>query len=210
MEAPTPESPVWLPSLAVPRGSPGFMASVGHSTSGFTLPKARNLLTQPNKRSQPASLFSMATLPTLETLGMPGMRKAGSKVQRCSPSATCRPLIWAALPLLPSRRVQFPSCLFWRSIHPEQMHCAAWQPRQQARSRLSKRSSLAFSQMGLRTQVQSHSTVFTVFLYPLVLLSPGRWSALADIGGRQLRGLLGHAQCTEKAMQRRTGLQGCS
>jgi hypothetical protein len=72
-ELPAPESPVWLPSLALTRGTPGFHTTVGHSVTGYTLPKQKNLPVAATIRgNDPTGLFSMATLPTAESLELPG------------------------------------------------------------------------------------------------------------------------------------------
>ncbi len=76
-EPPAPESSVWLPTLAAPRGSPGHTATHGHSATGYLLPKARNLPTATTLRSKDsAGLFSIATLPTAESLGLQGLSKS--------------------------------------------------------------------------------------------------------------------------------------
>jgi hypothetical protein len=71
LDPPPAESPVWLPSLAQTRGAGG------HSPSK-TLPKTKNLPmanTLKQHGGDPASLFSMSTLPHLDALELPGMRK---------------------------------------------------------------------------------------------------------------------------------------
>ena len=85
---PPPESPLWLPSLAARGASPGQHGRThGHSHVGYTLPKARHL---PAGGSKDASgLFSMSTLPTLESLELPGARRDRPKVLKGSPSAPC-------------------------------------------------------------------------------------------------------------------------
>lgn len=73
LEPPTAESPVWLPSVAQPRGSPGSNRA---SVSPGTLTKARHL-PEPNTLKayggNTASLFSIKTLPDMGVLDLPGL-----------------------------------------------------------------------------------------------------------------------------------------
>ena len=81
VETPIPESPVWLPKAAQPKTS---------SPMG-TLPKTRNLPTANTLKTSggdASALFSIKTLPSLESRELPGIKKKAAKTPaHSSPSA---------------------------------------------------------------------------------------------------------------------------
>lgn len=84
METPIPESPVWLPNSA--------QAKASHPMG--TLPKTRNLpqaSTLKTSGGDASALFSIKTLPALESLELPGIsikKKAAKTSAHASPSAS--------------------------------------------------------------------------------------------------------------------------
>ena len=82
-DPPPPESPVWLPSLAQPR-SAGAQAQAQQARSpgaAYTVPRAKNLASSSTHRNNdPAGLYSVNTLPQLDALQLPTLRR--KKVKR--------------------------------------------------------------------------------------------------------------------------------
>ena len=85
LEPPAAESPVWLPNVALPRGSPG---STRAPTSPGYLTKTRHL-PEPNTLKvyggNSASLFSISTLPDMDALGLPCMSTRKKKATSAIP-----------------------------------------------------------------------------------------------------------------------------
>jgi hypothetical protein len=99
IEPPVPESQVWLPSLAAPRGgAPLHGTASAHSTLGHLLPKTRHL---PAARaihgSDPSALYTLASFPTVESLGLTGIKQnktMGGKVRQDWSSSEREQCLW--------------------------------------------------------------------------------------------------------------------